>query len=68
MWWERRGRRRDGEWYVGRGIIAGNEWGEGMSMLCNSTIDHQMAGMDARTRVASRAVPSSLRPNLFSGD
>lgn len=51
-----------------RAIITRNEWGECMSMLCNSTMDHQMDGMDARSYVQSRALPSSLRPNLFSGD
>ena len=43
-----------------------------MSMQHNSTMDLQGMRRDAKTHesvtVLSRALPSSLRPNLFSGD
>ncbi len=43
-----------------------------MSMQRNSTIDLQRVRRDAKTHssvaILSRALPSSLRPNLFSGD
>jgi hypothetical protein len=40
-----------------------------MSMRCNSTINLQTMWREAKSvAVLSRALPSNLRPNLFSGD
>jgi hypothetical protein len=39
-----------------------------MSMFCSSTIHLQKAGSGAVTRASFHVVPSSSRPNLFSGD
>jgi hypothetical protein len=74
MLWER-GSHRDltaaagaDELCLCRAIITANERGRRMSMSDNSTMDLKMGGRDAETRVDSRTAPSSLRPNLFSGD
>jgi hypothetical protein len=60
-----------GRGLCGRAIISLRA-GERMSMQHNATMDLQWMRRDAKTHesvpVPSRALPSSLRPNLFSGD